>query len=44
MFYLSPNSQFVDARDAIEQATIDLYGRGKELIAVQAAFNAVGIQ
>lgn len=44
MFYLSANSQFVDARDAVEQATIDLYGRGKELIAVQAAFNAVGIQ
>ncbi len=44
MFYLSPNSQFVDARDAVEQATIDLYGRGRELAAVQAAFNAVGIQ
>ncbi len=44
MFYLSPNSQFVDARDAVEQATIDLYGRGSELGAVQAAFNAVGIK
>ncbi len=44
MFYLSSNSQFVDARDAVEQATIDLYGQGPELIAVQAAFNAVGIR
>ena len=44
MFYLSPNSQFADARDAVEQAAIDLYGRGLELAAVQAAFNAVGIK
>lgn len=44
MFYLSPNSQFADARDAVEQAAIDLYGRGTELAAVQAAFNAVGIK
>lgn len=44
MFYLSSNSQFVDARDAVEQATIDLYGRGAELVAVQSAFNAVGIR
>ncbi|NUO08544.1 MAG: peptidase M4 family protein [Candidatus Brocadia sp.] len=44
MFYLSPNSQFVDARDAVEQATKDIYGRGQELIAVQAAFDAVGIK
>ncbi len=44
MFYLSPNSQFVDARDAVEQATIDLYGRGLELIAVRSAFNTVGIK
>ena len=43
MFYLSPNSQFVDARDAVEQATIDLYGQGPELVAVQESFNAVGI-
>ncbi len=44
MFYLSSNSQFKDARDAVEQATVDLYGRGSELSAVQAAFTAVGIQ
>lgn len=44
MFYLSANSQFVDARDAVEQATIDLYGIGKELTAVRAAFDAVGIR
>lgn len=43
MFYLSPNSQFVDARDAVEQATIDLYGDGLELIVVRAAFDAIGI-
>ncbi|GAN32643.1 MAG: peptidase M4 family protein [Candidatus Brocadia sp. AMX2] len=44
MFYLSPNSQFVDARDAVEQATIDLYGKGLELAGVQTAFTAVGIK
>ncbi|MEP9410256.1 MAG: peptidase M4 family protein [Candidatus Brocadia sp.] len=44
MFYLSPNSQFVDARDAVEQATIDLYGKGPELTVVQSAFAAVGIK
>lgn len=44
MFYLSPNSQFVDARDAVEQATIDLYGKGLELAGVQMAFTAVGIK
>ncbi|MCF6158429.1 MAG: peptidase M4 family protein [wastewater metagenome] len=44
MFYLSSDSQFVDARDAIEQTTIDLYGIGSELSAVQTAFDAVGIQ
>lgn len=44
MFYLSANSQFVDARDAVEQATIDLYGIGQELTVVRAAFDAVGIQ
>lgn len=44
MFYLSANSQFVDARDAVEQATIDLYGRGTELFVIQSAFNTVGIK
>lgn len=44
MFYLGPNSQFVDARDAVEQATIDLYGVGSELSAVKTAFDAVGIR
>ena len=43
MFYLSSNSQFVDGRDAVEQATKDLYGAGQELIVVKAAFDAVGI-
>lgn len=43
MFYLSSNSLFVDARDAVEQATIDLYGSGSELSAVRAAFDTVGI-
>lgn len=44
MFYLSSNSQFIDARDAVEQATIDLYGSGQEFAVVQAAFNTVGIK
>ncbi|MFZ2196572.1 MAG: M4 family metallopeptidase, partial [Thermodesulfovibrionales bacterium] len=43
LFYLTPSSQFVDARDAVEQAATDLYGIGAELSAVQAAFEAVGI-
>lgn len=44
MFYLSSNSTFTVARDAVEQATIDLYGAGPVLAAVQGAFDAVGIQ
>ena len=43
MFYLSSNSTFTGARDAVEQATIDLYGVGPEIVSVQGAFNAVGI-
>lgn len=43
MFYLTASSQFANARDAVEQATRDLYGTGSELTAVQAAFNTVGI-
>lgn len=41
--YLTRNSEFEDARNAIEQATRDLFGEGAELAAVQAAFDAVGI-
>ncbi|MCI0526285.1 MAG: M4 family metallopeptidase, partial [Nitrospira sp.] len=44
MFYLASNSRFVNARDAVEQAAIDLYGQGSELSAVQNAFEAVGIR
>ena len=44
MFYLTAGSQFVNARDAVEQAATDLYGIGAELSAVQAAFEAVGIR
>lgn len=43
MFYLTASSKFVDARNAVEQATIDLYGVGTELTAVQNAFTTVGI-
>lgn len=43
MFYLSPLSGFMDARDATEQAAIDLFGTGAEFSAVQNAFDAVGI-
>lgn len=44
MFYLSSNSQFTDARNAVELAAIDLYGAGSaELAAVQGAFDSVGI-
>lgn len=43
MFYLTATSKFVDARIAVEQATIDLYGTGPELTAVQNAFTTVGI-
>ena len=43
MFNLSATSQFTDARAALELATLDLYGNGPELAAVQAAFDAVGI-
>ncbi len=43
MFYLTSNSRFTDARAAVEQATIDLYGVGPELTSVQTAFTTVGI-
>ncbi|MDR4508192.1 MAG: M4 family metallopeptidase [Candidatus Brocadiaceae bacterium] len=43
MFYLSTLSLFQDARDAVEQSTIDLFGVGPELTSVQNAFDAVGI-
>ncbi|MDM5225964.1 M4 family metallopeptidase [Cytobacillus sp. NJ13] len=42
--YLTSNSDFSDARQAIVQAAIDLYGEGSgEEAAVNAGFNAVGI-
>lgn len=44
LFYLSQTSQFIDARYALEQSTIDLFGDGAELNAVRSAFNEVGIQ
>ncbi len=41
---ISPsNSQFVDGRDTVEQATMDICSTGQELLAVKAAFDAVGI-
>ncbi|GEM_PF-1104872 len=41
--YLQPTSSFQDARQAILQATRDLYGAGPELSAVQAGFDLVGL-
>jgi len=41
--YLTRNSQFGDLRQAVEQATRDLYGEGAELQAVRQAFDTVGI-
>ncbi|MBU0730651.1 MAG: M4 family metallopeptidase [Proteobacteria bacterium] len=43
MFYMGKYAQFVDARDALEQAAFDLYGNGPEILSIQAAFNSVGI-
>lgn len=42
--YLTPNSNFIDARKAIVQSAIDIYGEGNaEETAVHAGFDAVGI-
>ncbi|MEH7126547.1 M4 family metallopeptidase [Bacillus sp. JJ1532] len=42
--YLTPNSEFSDARQAISQSAIDIYGEGSvELAAVHSGFDAVGI-
>ncbi|MBN1998670.1 M4 family metallopeptidase [candidate division KSB1 bacterium] len=41
--YLTRQSQFIDARKAIEQSATDLYGSGSELDAVKNAFDAVKI-
>jgi Zn-dependent metalloprotease len=41
--YLTRQSQFIDARMAVEQSATDLYGSGSELTAVQSAFDAVKI-
>jgi bacillolysin len=41
--YLTRNSQFKDARNAVEQAAKDLYGDGNEASVVRQAFDAVGI-
>jgi bacillolysin len=41
--YLTRNSQFKDARNAVEQAAKDLYGDGQEASIVRQAFDAVGI-
>ncbi len=42
--YLTRNSQFGDARNAVEQSAKDLFGDGAaEVAAVQSAFDAVGI-
>ncbi len=42
--YLTPNSNFSDARQAIVQSAIDIYGEGsEEEVAVHSGFDAVGI-
>ncbi|MEH7272243.1 M4 family metallopeptidase, partial [Neobacillus vireti] len=42
--YLTPNSDFSDARKAIVQSAIDIYGEGSEEEAAAAAgFDSVGI-
>ncbi|MFP3380720.1 M4 family metallopeptidase, partial [Bacillus sp. SIMBA_069] len=42
--YLTPNSDFSDARKAIVQSAIDIYGEGsKEEAAAAAGFDSVGI-
>ncbi|MBL7979249.1 MAG: M4 family metallopeptidase [Bacteroidetes Order II. Incertae sedis bacterium] len=41
--YLTRNSQFIDARNALEQSARDLYGEGAEAAAVKTAFDTVGI-
>ena len=42
--YLTRQSQFIDARTALEQSATDLYGAGSELSAVQSAFDAVKVK
>ncbi|TCP22325.1 bacillolysin/thermolysin [Scopulibacillus darangshiensis] len=42
--YLSPRSQFSDARAALLQATSDLYGQGAEYNAVASAWDQVGVK
>ncbi|WP_342433304.1 M4 family metallopeptidase [Neobacillus sp. FSL H8-0543] len=42
--YLTPNSDFSDARRAVVQSAIDLYGEGsEEVAAANAGFDSVGI-
>jgi bacillolysin len=42
--YLTSNSDFSDARQAVVQSAIDLYGEGSEEVnAANAGFDAVGI-
>ncbi|WP_139491528.1 M4 family metallopeptidase [Brevibacillus dissolubilis] len=42
--YLTTNSQFLDARNAVIQSAVDLYGAGStEAVAAAAAWDAVGV-
>jgi hypothetical protein len=41
--YLTRNSEFIDCRNAVEQAAKDLFGDGAEAQAVRTSFSAVGI-
>ncbi|MBN2201604.1 M4 family metallopeptidase, partial [bacterium] len=42
--YMTRQTQFLDARKALEQAARDLYGDGAELAAVRTAFDAVKVR
>ncbi len=41
--YMTRQTQFLDARKALEQSASDLYGDGAELAAVRSAFDAVKV-
>lgn len=43
LLYLTPNSVYLDWRNACEQAAIDLYGKKKEYRQVKNAWDAVGV-
>lgn len=42
-YYLLKNSQFIDARRALIQSASDIYGKGKEVKAIETAWNKVEV-